>query len=128
MTRFCIKGISGKGYHGFYDIERAVGQNFHIDVVMEIDTTFTYLTDNLEKTVNYEKVGNAVVEVIEGESVKLIETLAERIALVILEFEHVFQVTVTVHKTGSSFELFFKDIQVTITRNRANLKNRKKSR
>lgn len=55
---------------GFYDIERAVGQNFHIDVVMEIDTTFT-TTDNLEKTVNYEKSWKCGYWVIEGESVKL---------------------------------------------------------
>lgn len=117
-----LKGITAKGYHGFYDKERAIGQNFVVDVVMDVDSQNACVEDNLDKTVNYEKVGKAVVKVIEGEGVKLIETLAERIALVVLCFENVCEVSVTVHKPEAPLDYEFEDVALTISRNRSNLR------
>ncbi len=117
-----LKGVTAKGYHGFYDTERAVGQNFVVDVVMDVDCVNASIEDDLDKTVDYEKVGRAIVRAIEGEPVKLIETLAERIALVVLCFDNVIEVSVTVHKPQAPLDYEFKDVALSIVRNRSNLK------
>ena len=98
FDKICLKGITAKGYHGFYDKEKAVGQNFVVDVVMDVDSKNACIKDDLAKTVDYSKVGLAVVQVIESDPVNLIETLAEKIASKVLEFENVCEVSVTVHK------------------------------
>ena len=117
-----LKGITAKGYHGFYDTERAIGQDFVVDIVMDVDSTNACVEDDLRKTVDYGKVGRAVVRAIESEPVKLIETLAERIALVVLSFDNVVEVGVTVHKPQAPLEYDFKDVALSIVRNRSNLK------
>ena len=122
FDKICLKGITAKGYHGFYDKEKAVGQNFVVDVVMDVDSKNACIKDDLAKTVDYSKVGSAVVQVIESDPVNLIETLAEKIASKVLEFENVCEVSVTVHKPEAPLDYEFKDIEFTIERNRSNLR------
>src|SRR5699024_1454411 len=75
--------------------------------------------DDLTRTVNYAELSRAVVEVIEGEPVNLIETLATRIAAAALEFQPVQTVTVTVHKPDAPVGVPFTDVEFTMVRTRA---------
>ncbi len=108
-------GIGGYGYHGVLANEREEGQPFHADLVLHLDTAQAASTDELGHTADYSAVARAVVEVIEGEPVNLIETLAARIADVALSFGAA-QVEVTVHKPQAPLGVPFTDVQVHVSR------------
>ena len=96
--RIALKGISAKGFHGVLDFEKRDGQTFVVDVEMEVDLAPAGTSDDLVDTVNYAEVAGDVVELIEGESLDLIEALADRIAAKVLTRPLVEAVLVTVHK------------------------------
>ena len=116
--RITIRGIRGTGHHGVFDHERADGQPFVVDVTLSLDTSAAGRSDVLARTVDYGDVANQVHAVIVGEPVDLIETLAERIAVICLGWEAVEQVEVTVHKPQAPIAVPFDDIEVSITRGR----------
>ena len=84
--KLILKGIRGFGYHGVFESERLNGQEFIVDVEMAAE--FENLNDNLNKTIDYSKIIDLVSNEIASNPVNLIETLAERIAIKILEFEN----------------------------------------
>jgi len=108
-------GIGGYGYHGVLASEREEGQPFHADLVLHLDTEQAAATDELGHTADYSAVARAVVEVIEGEPVNLIETLAARIADVALSFGAT-KVDVTLHKPQAPLGVPFTDVQVHVSR------------
>ncbi|WP_167202326.1 2-amino-4-hydroxy-6-hydroxymethyldihydropteridine diphosphokinase [Actinomyces respiraculi] len=119
VDRIRLSGLSARGYHGVLGSEREEGQLFVVDVVMGLGsrgTAMTAVTDSLEDAVDYGEVARAVVSVIEGEPVNLIETLASRVADVVLDFGRVQEVEVTIHKPQAPIPVAFEDVTVTITR------------
>lgn len=117
--RIRLVGLGGIGHHGVLAEERRDGQTFRADLTLELDARAAAAGDDLTRTVNYAELSRAVVEVIEGEPVNLIETLATRIAAAALEFEAVQTVTVTVHKPDAPVGVPFTDVEITIVRTRA---------
>ncbi|MBK9739618.1 MAG: dihydroneopterin aldolase [Actinobacteria bacterium] len=113
-----IRGIRGIGHHGVLDHERVDGQPFSVDVRLDLDTAVAAGSDSLDDTVDYGRVAKAVHELIVGEPVDLIETLAERIATACLDWPAVHRVRVTVHKPQAPIEVPFDDVEVRITRRR----------
>jgi dihydroneopterin aldolase len=85
--RILLHGMIFYGHHGTLPAERELGQRFVVDIGLEFDLRSAGLSDDLAKTVDYSEVHRQVREIIEGEPVNLIETVAERIATSILE-EH----------------------------------------
>jgi dihydroneopterin aldolase len=51
-----LKGLSFKAYHGYYDEEREKGNQFLIDVLLEVDFTKAARADDLNHTIDYEGV------------------------------------------------------------------------
>lgn len=68
------------GYHGALAEETVLGQRFTVSVSMAVDLTEAGTNDDLSKTVNYAEVYSVVQSIVEGEPVKLIEAVAERVA------------------------------------------------
>ena len=114
--RITLSGLRARGHHGVYEFERASGQEFVVDVILELDLAPAAASDDVRDTVHYGELASKVVALIEGEPVNLIETLADRIAGECLE--HVQKVTVTVHKPQAPIPHEFTDVAVTITRER----------
>lgn len=114
-----LRGLAGRGRHGWYAEERAQGQPFSVDVVLEVDTRAAAARDDLADTVDYSAVARRVVDLVEGEPVRLIETLAARIADGCLEQAGVDAVEVTVHKPQAPLGVACEDVAVTIRRSRA---------
>ncbi len=81
---FRLTGVRARGNHGVFDHERADGQDFVVDVAVEVDARVSSGSDDLADTVHYGVVAEQVVAEIEGGPVDLIETLAERIASAVL--------------------------------------------
>ncbi|MDO4901549.1 2-amino-4-hydroxy-6-hydroxymethyldihydropteridine diphosphokinase [Actinomyces sp.] len=118
--RIALTGLSARGYHGLLPFERTEGQLFTADVTVFLGdrgTAVAAVTDSVTDAVNYVDVARAVVGVIEGEPVGLIETLAERISDTVLAFPRVSAVEVTVHKPQAPLDVAFDDVSVTISRN-----------
>jgi dihydroneopterin aldolase len=117
--RVVLRGLRGRGRHGWFAWEREQGQEFVVDVELVLDTTAAAVTDDLADTVDYGAIGADVVALVEGEPVHLVETLANRIASRCLSDARVVSVTVTVHKPQAPMPVAFDDVAVTITRRRA---------
>lgn len=73
------------GYHGALKEETVLGQRFRANVSLAVDLTEAGLTDDLRKTVNYAEVFDVCRSVVEGATRKLIESVAEEIARLIME-------------------------------------------
>lgn len=65
-------------YHGFYDEERRIGNEFRVTVTLEVNDLLSAKTDNLEDALNYEIVYNLVKAEMKISS-RLIEHVVQRI-------------------------------------------------
>ena len=72
------------GNHGVFAEETKLGQRFRVTLSLAVDLQEAGQTDNLDKTVNYAEAFFICQNIVEGEPVKLVETVAERIATEIL--------------------------------------------
>jgi dihydroneopterin aldolase/2-amino-4-hydroxy-6-hydroxymethyldihydropteridine diphosphokinase len=113
-----ISGIEAFGFHGVLDSERANGQTFRVDVVLHVDLTAAGQSDDLAHTVDYSSVAQHIHDVIVGQPVDLIETLAQRIADVCLSYPLVDDVEVKVNKPQAPIEVPFDNVAVIIRRGR----------
>ncbi len=84
--------------HGVSDDEQRLGGRYVVDVELESDLARAAATDNLADTISYADVYRTVREIIEGQSFRLIETLAETIAQALLGRYAAKSVTVRVKK------------------------------
>lgn len=117
--RISLTGLRVRGHHGVLDFERADGQDFVIDVVLEIDLAPAARSDDVTDTVHYGELAGRLAGVVSGDPVNLIETLAQRLADVCVEDSRVRAATVTVHKPQAPIPHEFADVAVTITRTSA---------
>jgi 7,8-dihydroneopterin aldolase/epimerase/oxygenase len=117
--RIGLHGLRARGHHGVYAEERAAGQTFVVDVLLEVDTRAAAVSDEVADTVHYGELAQDVVAVVEGEPVNLIETLAARIADVCLQRVLVASVEVTVHKPEAPVGVPFDDVTVSVERSRS---------
>jgi dihydroneopterin aldolase len=117
--RISLSGLTVRGYHGVFDFERREGQDFVVDVTLELDTTTAARSDDLEDTVHYGVLAEQLAAVISGEPVNLLEKLAAQLADVCLADARVSAATVTVHKPQAPIPLTFSDVAVTIRRQRS---------
>ncbi len=113
-----VKGIKAYGKHGVYREEKEKEQLFIIDVKLLInqnkEPTNNIDRDNLNKTINYEKVIETVINLVKQESFSLIETIAFSI-IDKLRDEKIKEISVTVHKPETKLSKFTDDLSVTVS-------------
>lgn len=114
-----LTGLRAYAHHGVFDNERRDGQEFMIDVVARLDLRSAGSDDELASTVHYGVLAEQVVAAVEADPVDLIETVAERVAAVVLSHGAVWQTEVTVHKPQAPITVPFADVSVTIVRGRS---------
>jgi dihydroneopterin aldolase len=114
--RITLRGLSAHAHHGVYDWERAKGQTFLVDAVLEVDTAPAAAADDLARTVNYAELAQGLHAVLTGEPVDLLETLCQRLADVCLADALVSAVEITVHKPEAELGVPFADVTVSIRR------------
>jgi 7,8-dihydroneopterin aldolase/epimerase/oxygenase len=83
--RIHIQGVEFYGFHGVSAAEREIGHRYIVDVEVETDLREGGRTDDLSATLDYGAVIALVLEIGQGEGVRLMETLAHRIAGAVLE-------------------------------------------
>ncbi len=117
MDRILLEGMSFFGHHGAYPAERELGTHFTVDAELELDLTVAGSSDRLEDTVDYRDAHKLIPEVVEGEPVHLVETLAERVAARLLMLDRVRRVRVVVRKRPP-LKAEFRAIGVEVSRSR----------
>ena len=113
-----LTGLRITAHHGVFDFERENGQEFVIDVTVWLDFRAAASGDDLASTIHYGELAVEVADAVRRDPVDLIETLAERIADVVLAHDAAERVLVTVHKPQAPIEIPFADVSVQIERTR----------
>ena len=116
--RITLTGLRASAFHGVLEHERANGQLFLIDVVVHLSLREAGASDELGETIDYGELSSRIVSAVESDPVDLIETVAERVAALVLEYPLSQLVEVTVHKPSAPIAVPFGDVSVTIMRGR----------
>ena len=116
LDTITLTGLRASAFHGVFEEERRDGQVFVVDVVVHLDLAAAAASDDLEQTIHYGVLAEEVVAAVESNPVDLIETVAERVAQVVLAHRAAQLVVVTVHKPSAPITVPFDDVSVTITR------------
>jgi dihydroneopterin aldolase len=118
LDKVIVCGVEFRGHHGDSREEQTVGGRFEVDVEIACDARRAEQTDALEDTVDYYTVHRRIMEIGQTERHRMLESLAGRIAQMILtEFQTV-EVMVTVRKLLPPLEGIVAWSGVQITRNR----------
>lgn len=117
--RIFLHGLTAECIIGFIDWERRVRQTVVVDLEMPVDCARASLTDEVADTLDYKKVAKRALEFIGASEFKLVETLAHRLALVVLEEFGVEWVRISLNKPGAIRNS--RDVGVVIERTRADL-------
>lgn len=83
MTIFqvTLKNCAFYAHHGVFEQEKALGQRFFVDVVMDVEARDALVSDDIEQTVHYGLAYELVENIVTGSRRNLIETLANDVAL-----------------------------------------------
>ena len=117
--RVFVKNLAIFGRHGLFRGERELGQRFEVDIDCHLDLEPAGTADDYDKTVCYQTLCDLSRQVIEGDSVNLVETLAEHVAAAVLErWPQVESVDVAIRKPSAPLGVVVDHVGVAITRRR----------
>ena len=93
-----VEGIELVGHHGVFEEEKQKGVRFRIDLKVDVDHFPAFDNDQLTDTIDYRDLIQTVLTVAEGESLNLIENLAETMVDRLLSDFPVKQVEISLRK------------------------------
>ena len=117
MDKIYLTGLKVEAIVGIWDWERKIPQTVVIDLEMAADIAAAAATDDIADTLNYKDVAKRVQELVETGGFKLVETMAESIARLIVEDFAVPWVQVRINKPGAIRGA--RDVGVQIERTRS---------
>lgn len=114
-----IENLRVYAYHGVFDFEKEKGQDFYISASIFLDLYKAAASDLVDNTINYADVCADISELVRTNKFDLIETVAEKIAVMILnKYKEVGEIIITVSKPNAPVDMEFENISVTIKRKR----------
>ena len=119
MDKIFIHALKTEAIIGIFDWERQVKQTVVLDLEFSADIRKAALTDSIDDTLNYKGVAKRVLAFVEASQFHLVETLAEHVAMLILEDFGVQWVGVSLSKPGAIRSS--QDVGVKLERNRPDL-------
>lgn len=99
--RIFLQGLSAECIIGFVDWERRVRQTVVIDLEVPCDCAHAAANDSVADTIDYKKLAKRVLAWVEASDFHLLETLAHRLALVLLSEFPLAWVRLRVAKPGA---------------------------
>jgi dihydroneopterin aldolase len=117
--RIFLHGLTTECIIGFIDWERRVKQTVVLDLELPVDCRYAARTDEVADTLDYKKVAKRVLAYVAASECKLVETLAHRLALMILAEFGLPWVRISLNKPGAIRNS--RDVGVVIERTRADL-------
>jgi dihydroneopterin aldolase len=118
-ARIFLRDLRTEVIIGIFDWERRVKQTISIDLEIPVDIRRAAATDRIEDTVNYKALAKRVLSFVEASDCQLVETLAERVALLLLQEFDLDWVRLTLNKPGAIRSS--RDVGVALERTRADL-------
>jgi dihydroneopterin aldolase len=79
-----IKGLRAQTVIGVYDWERHIRQPLVLDLEMASDTTLAAASDEIAQALDYATISQRVITLVEGSEYRLLETLADAVAEMIM--------------------------------------------
>jgi len=119
VDKIFIHGLKTEAIVDIFDWERQVKQTVIIDLEFTADIAKAALSDSIDDTLNYKRVAKRVQAFVEGSGFHLVETLAEHLAMLILEDFGVAWVHVSLSKPGALRNS--RDVGVVLERHREDL-------
>jgi len=86
---------------GIYDWERRIKQKVRLDLEMATDIRRAASSDNIEDTLNYKSVAKRLIQFVSESEFQLVETLAERVAEIIISEFGIPWVRIKLNKPGA---------------------------
>ena len=114
-----LRGLEVECIIGFIDWERRVKQTVVVDLELPVDCLAASIRDEVEDTLDYKKVAKRVIAFVEASEFKLVETMAHRLAMTLLEEFGIEWVRLSINKPGAIRGS--RDVGVSIERARADL-------
>src|SRR5262245_25231932 len=96
-----LRGLAIECIIGFIEWERRIKQTVVLDLEMPVDCRRAARSDDVSDTLDYKKVAKRVIAFVEASEFQLVETLAHRAALMILEEFGVEWVRLSLNKPGA---------------------------
>jgi len=97
-SRLFLTGITASGRHGANPDEKDRPQDFVVDLDVEVDVS----SDDIAATADYRKLVQAARDVVAGESLDLLESLAGEVARAVAGLPRVVRATAIVHKPAAA--------------------------
>lgn len=119
MDEIALRGMRFLGRHGVELDERLEPQPFEVDIVMRADLRGAGESDDLSRTIDYSVAFEIARRVVEEESFRLIETIAETIARDLFAELAVDELEVRVRKPKAPLPGAFETVEATIRRRRS---------
>ena len=85
MDRVFIEDLNIETIIGIFDWEREIRQTVTIDLEMEFDIRKAAESDAIEDTLDYKSVSKRLIHFVEDSEFQLVEALAERCAVIVLD-------------------------------------------
>ena len=119
MDKIFIHALKTEAIIGIFDWERQVKQTVIVDIEIGADIRKAALSDSIDDTLNYKRVAKRVLSFVEESKFHLVETLAEHIAMLMLEEFSVAWVRISLSKPGAIRSS--RDVGVILERDRGDL-------
>ena len=119
MDKIFIHALKTETIVGIFDWERQVKQTVLVDIEISADIRKAALSDAIDDTLNYKRVAKRVLSFVEGSSFHLVETLAEHLAMLMLEEFGIAWVRISLSKPGAIRSS--RDVGVMLERDRSAL-------
>lgn len=101
MDIIFLRGLEIETTIGIYEWERKIKQRVVIDLEMATDIRKAAACDDIQYTIDYKAVAKRIIAFVEQQQFYLVETLAERIAEILLTEFRLPWVKVSVNKKGA---------------------------
>jgi dihydroneopterin aldolase len=119
MDKIFIHALKTEAIIGIFDWERQVKQTVIVDLEISADVRKAALSDSINDTLNYKRVAKRVLAFVEASQFHLVETLAEHLAMLLLEDFGLAWVRISLSKPGAIRSS--RDVGVLLERDRNHL-------
>ena len=96
-----IKQLQVDTVIGVYDWEKVIQQRLFLDLALTSDQRDAAANDDIKLTLDYAVIAVKVIKLITAQPIELIETVAERVAQMLLDEFATSSVDITVSKPGA---------------------------
>ena len=109
-----ITGLNVRAVIGIFDEERCRRQDLKLHLLLDTDARAAAATDSISEALDYKSLTKSIIRFVESSEFFLIETLAERVAQLVLSEFPVTRATVVIQKPGAL--RYCDDVGIRVTR------------